>query len=99
MTGPRCESYHTHINYLGKEVAECWGTKESDECTCGGDQMRCDFYPNVRTSAIQTYLNQKAWYGGDINRGELVRRLAEDKRQCPEWVFDIIGEMDTVRPV
>jgi hypothetical protein len=30
------------------EVGVCWGTKETDECSCGGDMTQCDFYPEVR---------------------------------------------------
>lgn len=34
-------------------VGVCWGTKEIDECSCGGDRTKCDFYPEVREKAIQ----------------------------------------------
>ena len=30
------------------EIGVCWGTKECDQCNCGGDEIKCDFYPNVR---------------------------------------------------
>ena len=33
------------------EVGVCWGTREADECNCGGDETKCDFYPNVREKA------------------------------------------------
>jgi hypothetical protein len=26
----------------------CYGTREMEECTCGGDVSRCDFYPEKR---------------------------------------------------
>lgn len=29
----------------------CNGTKERDECSCGGDRTKCDFYPEVREKA------------------------------------------------
>lgn len=29
----------------------CWGTREKDVCSCGGDRRRCDFYREVRASA------------------------------------------------
>ena len=29
----------------------CNGTKERDECSCGGDRTKCDFYPEVREEA------------------------------------------------
>jgi hypothetical protein len=30
------------------DIGVCWGTKECDECSCGGDKAKCDFYPEVR---------------------------------------------------
>lgn len=35
------------------KVARCWGTKECDECICGGDQTKCDFYADVRKEAAE----------------------------------------------
>lgn len=29
----------------------CNGTRERDECSCGGDRTKCDFYPYVRERA------------------------------------------------
>lgn len=34
------------------EVGVCWGTKETDECNCGGDETKCNFYPEVREKAM-----------------------------------------------
>ena len=31
--------------------SRCFGTRERDECTCGGDRSKCDFYPEVREKA------------------------------------------------
>lgn len=39
----KCSSYHTETG-----APRCWGTREKDECSCGGDRARCDFYPEVR---------------------------------------------------
>lgn len=36
-----------------KTVGICNGTKERDECSCGGDEAKCDFYPKIRARAIQ----------------------------------------------
>lgn len=36
---------------LYKTVALCFGTKERDQCSCGGDRTKCDFYPEVREKA------------------------------------------------
>lgn len=33
------------------DVGVCWGTKEMDECSCRGDESKCDFYPEVRERA------------------------------------------------
>lgn len=35
------------------EVGICRGTKERDECSCGGDEIKCDFYPEVREKALK----------------------------------------------
>lgn len=34
-----------------KTVSSCFGTKERDECSCGGDRTKCDFYPEIREKA------------------------------------------------
>lgn len=34
------------------EVGVCWGTRERDRCSCGGDRTKCDFYPEVREKAV-----------------------------------------------
>lgn len=31
--------------------AVCWGTKECEQCSCGGDEAKCDFYPETRKAA------------------------------------------------
>lgn len=33
------------------DVGVCYGTKEREECDCGGDRTKCDFYPEVREKA------------------------------------------------
>ena len=60
----KCHCYHTqkktrytYNQYTGSpiphdiEVGVCWGTKETDECKCDGDETKCDFYPEVRAKA------------------------------------------------
>lgn len=39
--------------YHYKTVGICNGTKEQDECSCGGDRAKCDFYDYVREEAKQ----------------------------------------------
>lgn len=59
----KCDCYHTQIEkrhtyhitgmpiYYDAEVGVCWGTGERDECSCGGDRAKCDFYPEIRENA------------------------------------------------
>ncbi len=62
----KCECYHTRktLRYTYDpitgspiphdiEVGVCWGTKECDESRCGGDESKCDFYPEVRAKATE----------------------------------------------
>lgn len=34
--------------YEKKVISCCYGTKELDPCSCGGDKNKCDFYEEVR---------------------------------------------------
>jgi hypothetical protein len=52
-----CRCFHEQDRIRGWENAStpilekitvCWGTKEADECSCGGDKAKCDFYPDKR---------------------------------------------------
>lgn len=56
----RCDCYiedRQFVDYtplmkpLYKTVSLCLGTKEQDQCSCGGDRTKCDFYPEVREKA------------------------------------------------
>lgn len=38
-------------DYIEEEVTECYGTRECDPCSCGGDRTKCDFYEDVRKKA------------------------------------------------
>lgn len=53
----KCNCYHE--NYSRQE---CWGTRERDECSCCGDEAKCNFYPEKRakTQAIETIKRFKA---------------------------------------
>lgn len=33
---------------LYRKECRCRGTKEQDVCSCGGDELKCDFYPEKR---------------------------------------------------
>jgi hypothetical protein len=38
-----------------KNRAYCAGTKNLEYCTCNGDQVKCDFYEDLRAKASGTY--------------------------------------------
>ena len=44
--------HSTHGNII--TISKCWGTKECEECTCGGDTSKCDFYPEKRKEKKMT---------------------------------------------
>lgn len=70
----KCNSYHlqptrryTYHPLTGRpiahdiEVGVCWGTRECDQCNCGGDQTKCDFYPEVREKAKKDNESPNSW--------------------------------------
>lgn len=46
-----CECYHVVEAGTWLERSECWGTKERDVCSCGGDEAHCTFYPEKARAA------------------------------------------------
>ena len=54
------------------EVSYCNGTKERDECLCGGDETKCDFYLEVRERA------KKEPKGNSIKAYELLNKFKEN---------------------
>lgn len=56
-------------------VGVCWGTKEIDECNCGGDETKCDFYPHVREKAKKE--SKKVITNGGYIRSTDNKELAE----------------------
>ena len=51
-----CDSYTT---YSGE--SRCLGTKEIDRCNCGGDESKCDFYPEKRKKAEKKMNTAEMW--------------------------------------
>ena len=51
-----CDSYTT---YSGE--SRCLGTKEVEPCSCGGDESKCDFYPEKRKVAQKTLNTAEMW--------------------------------------
>ena len=70
----KCDCYFQHgLKFL------CYGTKEMEECSCGGDKSKCDFYPEKRQ---QKTANKK--------RLDLIDRSALGIGICNPLVFDKI---------
>ena len=60
----QCNCYNVRIDRIyGNEVkyGVCLGTKEVDRCDCGGDESKCDFYPEKRKAAQKTLNTAEMW--------------------------------------
>ena len=51
-----CDSYTTYSS-----ESRCLGTKEVDRCNCGGDESKCDFYPEKRKAAEKKLNTAEMW--------------------------------------
>ena len=51
-----CDSYTT---YSGE--SRCLGTKEVETCSCGGDESKCDFYPEKRKASEKKMNTAEMW--------------------------------------
>ena len=76
----KCDCYHTEIRrrytynqFTGApighdiEIGVCWGTKECEQCSCGGDTCKCDFYPEVRNKGRKSKKTKEAVMKTRIN--------------------------------
>ena len=51
---PRYSQYTgAYVGAVDVKYEYCTGTKELDECSCGGDRTKCDFYPDIKEKAIK----------------------------------------------
>lgn len=39
----------------------CYGTKECEVCSCGGDETKCNFYPEKRKKALGVMNTAEMW--------------------------------------
>lgn len=44
-----------------KTYGICLGTRECEECLCGGDESKCDFYPEKRKEAKKSMNTAQMW--------------------------------------
>lgn len=70
----KCTGWHkvcSHITGTGMTLPytryECWGTKEREECKCGGDPTRCDFYPEKREETKTPMTTAEMWVAAQNN--------------------------------
>lgn len=50
---------------LYKTVSLCFGTRERDRCSCGGDRTKCDFYPEIREKVKKELAKNNSKVGED----------------------------------
>lgn len=62
----KCSCYYQH----GLKTV-CYGTKEMEVCSCGGDESKCNFYPEKRKPKMATekrYIDANALLEFALNR-------------------------------
>ena len=85
----KCSCYHEDYNR-----PECWGTKEREICSCGGDESKCDFYPRKRAASQAREVIE------NFNYKEIAKKLwtyiciIDDEKGTYEEVADAIGLTD-----
>ena len=60
----QCNCYNVRIDRIyGNEVkyGVCLGTKEVGRCNCGGDESKCNFYPEKRKAAMKMLNTAEMW--------------------------------------
>ena len=68
-----CLCYHDEQNFL-HERGVCYGTKEKEPCSCGGNPVKCDFYEEVREKYI--------------HRTNYDRLISKSPEELAEWLED-----------
>lgn len=66
----KCSCYQTRYKFVFSRnvpVGVCLGTKECDECQCGGDESKCDFYPEKREKAKKELNTAEMWLAAQEN--------------------------------
>lgn len=104
----KCKCYHTQLRHnfsTGEEeqVGYCYGTKDCESCSCGGDESKCNFYEYIReralaeqakTPLVATVSTSPRIEVIGLNVDTLVKALLErsfkEKQTFPWWVFQEI---------
>ena len=101
-----CECYRTRFKGA-TDVAQgyCIGTKECEDCSCGGDKLKCDFYEYIReralaeqikASPVTTEITSPRIEVIGLNVNTLIKALFErsckEKQPFPWWIIEEIYE-------
>ena len=63
----QCECYETRLEPIETNsifqhtYGVCLGTKEIDRCNCGGDESKCDFYPEKKKAVEKKMNTAEMW--------------------------------------
>ena len=60
----QCDCYNVRIDRIYRNETKygvCLGTREIDRCNCGGDESKCDFYPEKRKAAEKKMNTAEMW--------------------------------------
>ena len=85
----KCPHYNTRVMYDGEIEGCCFATKERDNCFCDGNKVYCDFYSDIRVSAIDELMGSSH---DTISRRHLLRILLSYEQKIPEWIINAIME-------
>lgn len=85
---------------------ECWGTRERDRCNCGGDESKCNFYPEKREKAKEEKPEYKLDFlntlfalfelsmGEDLKKYEELYTLASELSELIQYIDLTVLRMD-----
>lgn len=86
----KCDYYHEEYEIIGwlgpyeqirKLRKRCNGTRERDECSCGGDRTKCDFYPDVRAK-------EKNESGKIVTNADRIRAMTDD--ELADFFYELV---------
>ena len=68
----------------------CLRGNEADNCFCGGDKLRCDFYADVKREGIDALVRKDCMVNkADVLHALLDRAYKEDY-SLPSWIIETI---------
>jgi hypothetical protein len=67
----KCDHYNKADEIIGwvnedtpvlNEISRCYRNNKRNECSCGGDRSKCDFYPEIREKAHIRIYNEGLFF-------------------------------------